>query len=98
MTAASVEEQLAIVDRELESALVGTTKWNESRIPVIRGTFTRLLNNVRLLTSGETSLPILEIGSDGKLASAKVLHALTGLDVVASNLCLLYTSPSPRDS
>lgn len=88
MTAASVEEQLAIVDRELESALVGTTKWNESRIPVIRGTFTRLLNNVRLLTSGETSLPILEIGSDGKLASAKVLHALTGLDVVASNLAV----------
>ena len=86
MPAATVEEQLAIVDRELDSALVGTTKWNESRIPVIRGTFTRLLNHVTLLTSDQTSLPILEIGSDGKLASAKVLHGLTGLDVVASNL------------
>lgn len=86
MAETSVEDQLAIVDRELHSALVGTTKWNESRIPVIKGTFTRLLNNVTLLTSEETSLPILEIGSDGKLASAKVLHALTGLDVVASNL------------
>ena len=86
MPFASVEEQLEIVDRELHSALVGTTKWNESRIPVIKGTFTRLLNNVRLLTSDETTLPILEIGSDGKLASAKVLHALTSLDIVASNL------------
>ncbi len=65
---------------------MGTTKWNETRIPVIRGTFQRLLNNVTLLTAAETSLPILEIGSDGQLASAKVLHALTGLDVVASNL------------
>ena len=83
MTTATVEEQLAIVDRELESALIGTTKWNESRIPVIKGTFTRLLGNVTLLTSDQTTLPILEIGSDGKLASAKV--------------CLLYTSPSPRD-
>ena len=86
MPVATVEEQLATVDRELDSALVGTTKWNESRIPVIKGTFSRLLRNVTLLTSEETSLPILEIGSDGKLASAKVLHALTGLDVVASNL------------
>lgn len=86
MPTRTVEEQLAIVDRELENALVGTTKWNESRIPVIRGTFARLLNNVTLLTSAETALPILEIGSDGKLASAKVLHGLTGLNVVASNL------------
>ncbi len=77
-----------MVDAELHSALMGTTKWNESRIPVIKGTFTRLLKNVTLLTSNETSLPILEIGSDGKLASAKVLHKLTGLDVVASNLTI----------
>lgn len=82
----TVEDQLSIVDRELDGALRGTTKWNETRIPVIRGTFGRLLNNVTLLTAAETSLPILEIGSDGQLASAKVLHALTDLDVVASNL------------
>lgn len=82
----TVQDQLAVVDRELDGALRGTTKWNETRIPVIRGTFQRLLNNVSLLTSAETSLPILEIGSDGQLASAKVLHALTGLEVVASNL------------
>ena len=65
---------------------MGTTKWNETRIPVIRGTFQRLLGHVTLLTATETNLPILEIGSDGQLASAKALHALTGLDVVASNL------------
>ncbi len=85
---ATIEEQLAIVDRELDAALRGTTKWNETRIPVIRGTFARLLQHVALLTSSSTSKPILEIGSDGKLASAKVLHALTGLDVVASNLTI----------
>ena len=66
--------------------MMGTTKFNEKRIPVVRGTFARLLQNVTLLTSEDTSLPILEIGSDGALASAKVLHALTGLEVVASNL------------
>lgn len=82
----TVEEQLAVVDRELHAALMGTTKWNETRIPVIRGTFQRLLANVTMLTSSQTDLPILEIGSDGQLASAKVLHALTGLEVVASNL------------
>ena len=97
MTTATVEEQLAIVDRELDSALIGTTKWNESRIPVIKGTFTRLLGNVKLLTSDQTTLPILEIGSDGKLASAKVLHALTGLDVVASNLTTKGLESSVRD-
>ena len=85
-TAPSVEEQLAIVDAELNRALMGTTKFNEKRIPVVRGTFARLLNNVTLLTSDDTDLPILEIGSDGALASAKVLHKLTGLEVVASNL------------
>ena len=82
----TVEEQLSIVDGELHSALMGTTKWNEKRIPVIRGTFARLLNNVTLLTSKDTALPVLEIGSDSQLASAKVLHKLTGLPVVASNL------------
>ena len=82
----TVEEQLVIVDRELGAALLGTTKWNEKRIPVIRGTFGRLLARVNLLTSADTTKPILEIGSDGQLASAKALHALTGLDVVASNL------------
>lgn len=87
-TTATLEDQLALVDTELHNALMGTTKWNETRIPVIKGTFTRLLKNVTLLTSTETSLPILEIGSDGKLASAKVLHKLTGLDVVASNLTI----------
>ena len=97
MSVAPVEDQLAIVDRELESALVGTTKWNESRIPVIRGTFTRLLNHVTLLTKTDTSLPILEIGSDGKLASAKVLHGLTGLDVVASNLTVSGLESSVGD-
>lgn len=85
-TPPTLEEQLAVVNRELHAALMGTTKWNETRIPVIRGTFQRLLNNVSLLTSAETQLPVLEIGSDGQLASAKVLHALTGLEVVASNL------------
>ena len=85
-TTATLEDQLQIVDTELHDALMGTTKWNESRIPVIKGTFTRLLRNVTLLNSEQTSLPILEIGSDGKLASAKVLHKLTGLGVVASNL------------
>ena len=83
---ATLEDQLAMVDAELHNALMGTTKWNETRIPVIKGTFARLLKNVTLLTSNETDLPILEIGSDGKLASAKVLHKLTGLPVVASNL------------
>lgn len=87
-TPATLDEQLAMVDAELHNALMGTTKWNETRIPVIKGTFTRLLKNVTLLTSNETQLPILEIGSDGKLASAKVLHKLTGLDVVASNLTI----------
>lgn len=86
VSAPTIEDQLGIVDRELHGALMGTTKWNETRIPVIRGTFQRLLNNVELLTSADTTLPILEIGSDGQLASAKVLHALTGLEVVASNL------------
>jgi ubiquinone/menaquinone biosynthesis C-methylase UbiE len=85
-TAKSVEDQMAIVDAELQGALMGTTKWNETRIPVIRGTFQRLLDHVTLLTATETNLPVLEIGSDGQLASAKALHALTGLDVVASNL------------
>ena len=85
-TTATLEDQLALVDAELHNALMGTTKWNETRIPVIKGTFTRLLKNVTLLTSDDTTLPILEIGSDGKLASAKVLHKLTGLGVVASNL------------
>jgi len=84
----TIEDQLAVVDRELHAALMGTTKWNETRIPVIRGTFARLLQHVTLLTSADTSEPVLEIGSDGKLASAKVLHALTGLDVVASNLTI----------
>ena len=82
----TVADQMSVVDRELHDALMGTTKWNETRIPVIRGTFNRLLNKVTLLTSADTRSPILEIGSDGQLASAKVLHALTGLDVVASNL------------
>ena len=77
---------MAIVDVELHGALMGTTKWNETRIPVIRGTFQRLLGHVTLLTDSETNLPVLEIGSVGRLASAKALHALTGLDVVASNL------------
>lgn len=81
-----LEAQLAIVDAELQSALMGTTKWNEKRIPVVRGTFARLLKNVTLRTSADTDLPVLEIGSDGQLASAKVLHKLTGLEVVASNL------------
>jgi len=97
VTAATLEDQLAIVDRELDNALIGTTKWNESRIPVIRGTFTRLLNHVQLLTSADTDLPILEIGSDGKLASAKVLHGLTGLDVVASNLTVSGLESSVGD-
>ena|GEM_PF-1671148 len=85
-TAPTVEAQLAVVDAELNAAMMGTTKFNEKRIPVVRGTFARLLHNVTLLTSADTNLPILEIGSDGALASAKVLHKLTGLEVVASNL------------
>ena len=50
-TTATLEDQLALVDAELHNALMGTTKWNETRIPVIKGTFTRLLKNVTLLTS-----------------------------------------------
>lgn len=96
-SASTVEEQLVVVDRELQAALVGTTKWNESRIPVIRGTFSRLLNNVSLLTTSDTQLPVLEIGSDGQLASAKVLHALTALDVVASNLTVAGLQDSVGD-
>jgi ubiquinone/menaquinone biosynthesis C-methylase UbiE len=87
-TPRAVDDQLAIVDTELQNALIGTTKWNESRIPVIRGTFARLLNHVTLLTAADTDKPILEIGCDGKLASSKVLHGLTGLDVIASNLTI----------
>lgn len=94
---ATIEDQLAIVDRELAAALLGTTKWNETRIPVIRGTFARLLQHVTLLTKANTTKPILEIGSDGKLASAKVLHTLTGLDVVASNLTIAGLDKSIGD-
>lgn len=75
-----------MVDSTLESALMGTTKWNEKRIPVLRGTFARLLDKISLPTSATSSKPILEIGSDGQLASAKVLCELSGLGVVASNL------------
>ena len=79
-------EQLEIVDRTLEKAMKGSTKWNVSRIPVLRGTFVRLLDRVDIPTKSTSSKPILEIGSDGQLASAKVLCALSGLEVVASNL------------
>ncbi len=87
MTASpTIEDQLAAVDATLDATLMGTTKWNESRIPVLRGTFARLLKQVTLPTSETSSKPILEIGSDGQLASAKVLCELSGLGVTASNL------------
>jgi len=77
---------MSIVDDELRRALMGTTKWNEKRIPVLQGTFRRLLSRVDIPSSATSSKPILEIGSDGQLASAKVLCGLSGLEVVASNL------------
>ncbi len=82
----ATDAQLQIVESELERALMGTTKWNEKRIPVLRGTFQRLLSRVEIPTSSNSTKPILEIGSDGQLASAKVLCGLSGLEVVASNL------------
>ena len=80
------DDQMAVVDAELARALMGTTPWNEKRIPVLRGTFHRLLGLVDLPSADSTDKPILEIGSDGALASAKVLCGLTGVGVVASNL------------
>ncbi len=77
---------MATVEAELERALMGTTKWNEKRIPVLRGTFNRLLAKVDIPTVASSNKPILEIGSDGQLASAKVLHGVSGLPIVASNL------------
>lgn len=77
---------MARVESELERALAGSTKWNQKRIPVLRGTFQRLLARVDIPTAASTGKPILEIGSDGQLASAKVLCGLSGLGVVASNL------------
>ncbi|MFN3255112.1 MAG: methyltransferase domain-containing protein [Ilumatobacter sp.] len=83
---AAKSEALATVERVLESALRGRGAWNESRIPVVRATFARMLANVKLKTVDNSDRPILEIGADGQLAGAKVLHELTGLPVVATNL------------
>lgn len=77
---------MAVVTDVLERSLRGRGQWNESRIPVVRNTFARLLANVELKTSANSTSPILEIGSDGQLAAAKVINSLTGLPVVATNL------------
>jgi SAM-dependent methyltransferase len=78
--------QLRVVDDQLDTSLIGTSAWNESRIPIIRSTFIKVLQNVSLPHAETTQAPILEIGADGQLASAKILTRLTGLEVVASNL------------
>jgi len=74
------------VDTELDRALRGASEWNRSRIPHLRGTFIKILRELQLPDAASGAAPILEIGADGQLASAKVLASLTGLEVVATNL------------
>lgn len=80
------DEQMAVVDAALDRAMQGASDWNQKRVPVLRGTFQRLLMKVQVPTANQSTKPLLEIGSDGQLASAKVLCGISGLGVVATNL------------
>lgn len=81
----ALESKLSIVDRELNAALAGTSAWNQRRAPHIRSSFTRMLRTQLVPPSKNTSGPVMEVGSDGQLAGAKILARLTGRHVIATN-------------